>query len=152
VKNQEVQNNNANIGDQPLVDISSGSTINNISNDINIFKTAKDNNSFNLNIELKNDKISGTFSIFTGLLSKPYSLKLKVVDENNTKLDIAAFEISAALASVNTSFGGFQSSGWELLFSEISKSGTKPLNFVIEIPEFKSILFYATKNLNQIKK
>jgi hypothetical protein len=147
VKNQEAQNNNANSGDQPLVDSTSGSTI---ITDADIFKNAKDKNTFQLNIELKNDKLSGTFSITGGLLSKPYDVKLRLLDSNT--LDVAAFKISAALITTDTNFGGFESNGWELILSEISKSGTKPLNFVIEVPEFKSIKYYSIKNLSEIKK
>lgn len=147
VKNQEAQNNNANAGDQPLVDSTSGPTI---ITDADIFKNAKDKNTFQLNIELKNDKLSGTFSITGGLLSKPYDVKLRLLDSNT--LDVAAFKISAALITTDTNFGGFESNGWELILSEISKSGTKPLNFVIEVPEFKSIKYYSIKNLSEIKK
>jgi hypothetical protein len=154
VKNQEAQNNNANAGDQPLVIVSgetSGSTSGStMLTDADIFKNAKDKNTFQLNIELKNDKLSGTFSITGGLLSKPYDVKLRLLDSNT--LDVVAFKISASLITTDTNFGGFESNGWELILSEISKSGTKPLNFVIEVPEFKSIKYYSIKNLSEIKK
>ena len=147
-KNQEAQNNNINSGDQTLTEAGvTGATT-----DIDIFtKAMSDTKLYDLNIKLKNDKVTGTFTIYSGLLSKPYDVKLKLVDENNTKLDIAAFKISAVLASFETSFGGFSSNGWELIFNEISKNGTKPLKFAIEVPELKQVKFYIDKTLNDLK-
>jgi hypothetical protein len=147
-KNQEAQNNNINSGDQTLSEVGvTGATT-----DIDIFtKAMGDTKLYDLNIKLKNDKVTGTFTIYSGLLSKPYDVKLKLVDENNTKLDIAAFKISAVLASFETSFGGFSSNGWELIFNEISKNGTKPLKFAIEVPELKQVKFYIDKTLNDLK-
>lgn len=141
--NQVTQSNNTNSGYQPLTTLSG--TVPTVI-DKNIFETAKSNKKYNININIKDDNVSGSLTINGGLLSKGYTVMVKINNPGGSNLDVATFEISPVLTSLDTNIGSFQTNdgGWNIIINSISKTiKNNTVSFTFEIVDFFGIRYYS---------
>jgi len=140
--NQIAQSNNANAADQPL---SSTTPTSDLSGDYGIFNKAIDTNKFKVDIKIENNKISGSFTVLGGLLSRDYNAILKLANPIGGNADITTFKITPILASVDTNIGVFNASDDSLtvLLNTVSKSNNGELLFFVEIPEYKAFKYFS---------
>ena len=148
-RNQIAQSNNANAGDQPLgpaTGSTSGLTTDNL-----ILQNAKLKTIYKLDINLNNGQLSGTFQVGGELLSKEYNAIIKVVNPDGGNLDVATFKLGPIVFVGDINFGGFQTSdgGWDIVLKSLANSNDA-VNFVVEIPEFKSIKFYDVRAIASV--